>query len=236
MIRFELFFFGLLLVLCSLSAGFAGAAELSDLVATVEQGYQSLADLQAEFKQSTTITAIGRSEKGGGELLLRRSKGATSAQFRFDYTKPAQQIVSDGKTLWYYVPESKQVMMSDMASFFAGGNGLAMTYLTGMGQLSKDFTAKSAGRDKQGNYLLELTPKKPSAVLTRLQLTVAATAVDQYLAAGVAKVPFPLAASMVVDAAGNRTEISYSKVKVNRGLGSDRFKFKVPAGVAVVKQ
>jgi outer membrane lipoprotein carrier protein len=205
------------------------------VVATVEQGYQQLTDLQATFKQKTTIAAIGRSEKGGGELFLRRAKGG-AAQFRFDYTKPPQQIVSDGKTLWYYVPESKQVMVSDMAAFFAGGNSLAMTYLTGMGQLSKDFTAKSGGKDKQGNYLLELTPKKPSPVLAKLQLTVAATAVEEFRAAGAAQVPFPLLSSVVTDGGGNRTEISYSQVKVNRGLGGDRFKFKVPAGVAVVKQ
>jgi outer membrane lipoprotein carrier protein len=236
MIRHGLLSFTLLVALTSMSAALGFSAELTDLVATVEQGYQSLSDLQAEFKQKTSIAAINRSEKGGGELFLRRRKGDTAAQFRFDYTKPAQQIVSDGKTLWYYVPESKQVMVSDMAAFFAGGNGLAMTYLTGMGQLSKDFTAKSAGRDKQGNYLLDLTPKKPSAVLTKLQLTVTAAAVDQYLVEKTAKVPFPLTASVIVDAAGNRTEISYSKVKVNRGLGSERFKFKTPAGVTTVKQ
>jgi outer membrane lipoprotein carrier protein len=212
------------------------ASELSDVVATVEQGYQTLADLQAEFSQKTTIAAISRSEKGAGELLLRRGKGGSAAQFRFDYRKPAQQIVSDGKTLWYYVPEAKQVMVSDMTVFFAGGNGLAMTYLTGMGQLSKDFVAKSAGRNKQGNYVLELSPKKPSAVLTKLLLTVSAAAVDQFRASGAAQVPFPLVTSVVTDAAGNRTEISYSKIRVNRNLDSERFTFKTPAGVAVIKQ
>ena len=211
------------------------AAELADVVSTVEQGYQQLTDLQATFKQKTTIAAIGRSEKGGGELLLRRAKGG-AAQFRFDYTKPAQQIVSDGKTLWYYVPEAKQVMVSDMATFFTGGNSLALTYLTGMGHLSRDFNAKSGGKDKQGNHLLELTPKKPSPVLAKLQLTVAAAAVDQFSADKTARTPFPLLASVVTDGAGNRTEINYSNVKVNRGLSIDRFKFKVPTGVAVVKQ
>jgi outer membrane lipoprotein carrier protein len=226
----------LVVVLTAAGATPGSAAVLQDVVMTVEQGYQKLADLQAEFKQKTTLAAIQRTETGGGELLLRRSKGEATAQFRFDYTKPAQQIVSDGKTLWYYVPASKQVIVSDMATFFAGGNSLALTYLTGMGQLSKDFVTKYAGTDKQGNHLLELTPKKPTSVLQRLQLTVAATAVEQYLAGGGAKMPFPLVASVIVDAAGNRTEITYSKIRVNRGLAADRFKFKVPTGVAVVKQ
>ena len=187
--------------LCFSVVGRVDAADLPDVVATVEQGYQHLTDLQADFKQKTTIASIGRSEKGGGELLLRRAKGG-AAQFRFDYSKPAQQIVSDGKSLWYYVPESKQVIVSDMAAFFAGGNNLAMAYLTGMGQLSKDFTARSAGKDKQGNYLLDLTPKKPSAVLAKLQLAVAATAVEQFRSAGSAQVPFPLVASVVTDGGG----------------------------------
>jgi outer membrane lipoprotein carrier protein len=225
----------ILLLVCTIATP-VGASDLADTVATIEQGYLALADLQADFSQKTTIAAIKRTEKGAGVLQLRRGKGGSAAQFRFDYTKPVQQIVTDGKTLWYYVADSKQVIESDMAVFFAGGNGLAMAYLTGMGQLSRDFTPKNVVKDSQGNYLLELGPKKPTPVLSKLQLTVSAAAVDQFRASGKAQVPFPLVASVLTDAAGNRTEISYSKIRVNRNLGTERFKFKVPTGVALVKQ
>ena len=31
------------------------------------------------------------------------------------------------------------------------------------------------------------------------------------------------------------TRIEYSKIRINKGLGSDRFSFKIPAGVEVIK-
>jgi outer membrane lipoprotein carrier protein len=218
-------------------AAVAGAAELKDVVATLEQGYGSLNDLQADFSQRTTIAALNRNEKGAGELFLKRPARAP-AMFRFDYTKPKQQIISNGKTVWYYIPENKQVMTSDLAAMFAGGNSIALAWLTGMGNLSRDFAAAldGKGRDSKGNYLLELTPKQANQGVARLQLTISARAVEDFLKEGKAVVPFPILASVVTDAMGNRTAIEFSRVRVNRGLDSGRFTFKIPRGVEVIRQ
>jgi outer membrane lipoprotein carrier protein len=222
---------------CMLAAVPAGAAELKDVVATLEQGYGSLADLQADFSQRTTIASLKREERGAGELFLKRP-AKSAAMFRFNYTKPKQQIVSNGKTVWYYQPDAKQVMTSDLAAMFEGGNSIALNYLTGMGNVSRDFTPAFAGsgRDKKGNYLLDLTPKKGNQGVTKLQLTIAARAVDDYLRDGKASMPFPIVASVVTDTMGNRTVIEFSRLRVNQGLDSGRFTFKVPAGVEVIKQ
>ena len=95
-----------------------------------------------------------------GELSIKKAPGG--AMFRFNYTKPRQQIISNGKTVWYYLPDNKQVMVSDVAALFEGGNGMALNYLTGMGHLSADFTAEfpEGRRDKKGNYVIDLVPKK----------------------------------------------------------------------------
>jgi outer membrane lipoprotein carrier protein len=235
--RFHTVVIAVVAVLCLAVAAVAGAAELKDVVATLEQGYGSLNDLQADFAQRTTIAALNRNEKGAGELFLKRPARAP-AMFRFDYTKPKQEIVSNGRTVWYYIPENRQVMTSDLAAMFAGGNSIALAWLTGMGDLSRDFTAAfdGTGRDRKGNYLLDLTPKQANQGVTRLQLTISAEAVDGYLQSGKAVVPFPVLASTVTDAMGNRTAIEFSRVKVNRGLGSGRFTFKIPKGVEVIRQ
>lgn len=208
--------------------------DLTDLVTTVEQGYRQLSDLQASFVQKTTIATIKRTETGTGELLLKRGKGA--AKFRFDYQKPKQQIISDGATLWYYQPNEKQVLKTSSENYLAGGNSLAMSYLTGMGDLSRDFTPKAAGKDPQGNYLLELSPRKKSPIVHHIQLAVSADALQRFRNEGAAQVPFPLAASILFDAAGNRTEIRYDRIKVNQGISNSRFVFTVPSGVTVIQQ
>jgi outer membrane lipoprotein carrier protein len=72
-------------------------------------------------------------------------------------------------------------------------------------------------------------------VLAKLQLTVAAEAVERYTADGAVKNIFPVVASVVHDAGGNQTRIDYSRVRVNKGLDNGRFNFKIPAGVELIK-
>jgi len=228
-----------LLLLVPVSAQVWGAekkASLADVVSALEKGYSSLQDVQADFAQKTVIAGINREQRGSGELLLKKPASAT-AMFRFNYLKPKQQIVSNGKQVWFYLPENRQVMVSSVTDMFKGGNSIALNYLTGLGHVSRDFTASFAQepRDKNGNYLLELQPKSPSAVLSKLQLTVSAAAVEHFLRDGSVQDIFPVIASVIHDAGGNQTRIDYSRVRVNKGLANSRFTFKVPQGVEVVK-
>jgi outer membrane lipoprotein carrier protein len=224
------------IIMLSLSASPGYGADLTEVIATLEQGYNSLADMQADFSQRTAISSMKREEHGKGELFIKKTKGG-QAMFRFNYSKPRQQIISDGKSVWYYLPDNKQVMVSDVATLFSGGNGIALNYLTGMGHVSRDFTITFAGegRDKIGNYVLDLAPKQPSQVMTRLRLTIATSAVKQFRESGKPLAQFPIVSSMVDDPFGNRTVIEFSRVKVNQGIASDRFAFKIPKGVEIIK-
>ena len=214
----------------------AAPASLKEVVSALEKGYAGLQDVQADFSQKTTIAAVNREQKGSGDVLLKRPASAT-AMFRFNYSKPKQQIISNGKQVWFYTPESKQVLVNSVAAMFAGGNSIALSYLTGLGHVSRDFdvTLAAEPQDKNGNYQLELTPKKPSTVLTRLQLTVSAEAVEQIRSTGEVKNIFPIVSSIVHDAGGNRTRIDYSRARVNKGIADGKFNFKIPEGVEIIK-
>jgi len=211
-------------------------ATLHDVVAALEKGYATLQDVQANFTQKTIVTGIKKEQRGNGEVLLRRP-GSSTAMFRFNYAKPKQQIISNGKQVWFYLPENRQVMVSSVAAMFKGGNGIALSYLTGMGHVSRDFSIVFAReqQDKNGNYQLVLLPKKPTPVLSKLSLSVSAEAVDRFLQQGTVKDIFPIVSSIVVDAGGNETRIDYSRARVNRGIGSEKFNFKIPQGVEVIK-
>ena len=209
---------------------------LKDVVVALEKSYVGLQDVQADFSQRTTIAGINREQKGNGEVLLKRPASAT-AMFRFNYAKPKQQIVSNGKQVWFYTAENKQVLVSSVETMFKGGNSIALSYLTGLGNVSRDFKVLFAKeqQDKKGNFQLELIPKNPSPVLVKLQLTVAAEAVERYIAEGTVKDIFPVVSSVVHDAGGNQTRIDYSRVRVNKGLDNGKFNFKVPEGAEIIK-
>lgn len=211
-------------------------AGLKDVIGALEKGYAGLQDVRADFSQRALVAGIGREQKGNGEVYLKRPASST-AMFRFDYIKPKQQIISNGKQVWYYLPENRQVMVSSVADMFRGGNSIALSYLTGLGHVTRDFAVSFAKeqRDKNGDYQLDLVPKKPTPVLARLQLTVSAAAVERFVRQGSLQDTFPVRASVVHDAGGNQTRIDYSRVRVNKGLDNGIFNFKVPAGVEVVK-
>ena len=211
-------------------------AALKDVVAALEKGYATLQDVQADFSQRTTIAAIKKEQRGSGEVLLKRPASST-AMFRFNYTKPKQQIVSNGRQVWFYLPENRQVMVSQVSEMFKGGNNIALSYLTGLGHVSRDFSIAFAGekRDKGGNYQLELVPHKPSPVLAKLQLTVSVEAVEHFLKDGAVRDIFPIVSSVVFDITGNETRIDYSRARVNKGIDNGKFSFKIPKGVEVIK-
>lgn len=233
------------LVVCCLALSFqlvnAGRAQaeadLKDIVAAVERSYESLSDLQASFSQKTYIASMKREQTGKGTLSIRKNPGA-AAMFRFDYTKPKQLIVSDGTSVWFYLPENNQVMVTDVRSMFEGGNGVALNFLTGIGRLSRDFsiTRPNGGRDAKGNYLLELVPKSSSKNLQKLRLTVSAEVVDGHLKGARGKGGFPIVSSVVYDHFGTRTTIDFGNVRINSGLKTSLFTFKVPKGVELIRQ
>lgn len=211
-------------------------ATLKEVVSALEKGYSTLQDVQADFSQRTVVAAVKREQRGNGEVLLKRPASAT-AMFRFNYAKPKQQIICNGKQVWFYMPENRQVMVTPVADMFKGGNAIALSYLTGLGHVSRDFAIAFAReqRDKNGNYQLELAPKNPSPVLAKLRLTVSADAVERFLKEGTVRDAFPIVSSVVFDVGGNETRIDYSRTRVNKGIDNGRFSFKIPEGVEVIK-
>ena len=218
------------------SASAADKPDLQEILAALKNGYASMKDLHADFHQKTYIATLKREEKGSGELFLKKT--GETAQFRFDYIKPRQQIISNGKTVWYYLPDNKQVILTDTAKLFAGGNGMALSYLTGLGKLSEDFEVKllSQNPDNKGNFQLELIPKKANQAVAKLHLSVSDAAVKKSGNNPTGAAFFPLTSSVLFDQLGNRTTIEYSNIRLNSGLGNERFSFKPPAGVEVIKQ
>ena len=236
--QLTLYLFSLILLIVTAFPSLAAdrAVALKDVVAALEKGYSTLQDVQADFSQKTVISGMKKEQRGSGEVLLKRP-GSATAMFRFNYAKPRQQIISNGKQVWFYLPDNRQVMVSSVAEMFKGGNTIALSYLTGLGHVSRDFSTSFAKdqRDKNGNPQLELIPKNPTPVLARLQLTVSAEAVERYLQQGSVKDIFPVVSSVIIDAAGNETRIDYSHARVNRGIDNGKFSFKIPEGVEVVK-
>jgi outer membrane lipoprotein carrier protein len=164
--------------------------------------------------------------------------------------------------MWVYLPENNQVIQSDIGLVSKASESSPMTFLTGLGNLSRDFQISfaSPNRDVDGNYILELRPRRTTALLNRMLIVVDRNLVDQSVpeekkseiqkewdrvtpkpvpgnfgSRSAHRSEFPILSTTVYDPNGNSTLIEFNNIRVNVGLSPGSFRFMLPAGVEVVR-
>jgi len=202
----------LVLLLCAWSglACAAGAVNvgLSDVIAAVEKSFQPdnrgqllVSDFTADFFQRTLLAKENREMRGDGRLAVRMPSGNSPLMFHFEYYRPSQQeIISDGRSMWIYHPENREVILSDVSFLynrpgFDPSRDQAVNFLQGLGRISMDFQINFAAGmyDAAGNYVLELNPRRAMLNTRRILLVVnRASVLGQTAARTAAKDPFHL--------------------------------------------
>ena len=181
-------------LLASLAAP-AWAASLGDVISALETPFQTetdeklrIYDYSADFFQESKIASLDRLQRASGEVEVafdyQRTNTVPRVKFHWQYEQPTtQEIVSDAKTLWVYLPENNQVIQSDIEMVNRSRQNDPMTFLTGLGKLSRDFSIHWAvpNYDVEGNHVLELTPKRVSSLINKLIIVVDRYAVEAYL-------------------------------------------------------
>jgi len=236
------------LILSLLLPALAGAANVSlkDVIDALEVPFQGAGagqvhDVRADFFQESRIAALDRTQRGRGTVMFLFEPGdsrrAPIAMFNWQYEEPNdQEIVSDGRTMWVYLPESRQVIESDLSLASRGGAVNPVTFLSSLGNLSRDFFIgyASPNTDSAGNYILDLRPKQSSQLIRNLRIVVdGGAAQEQVNPRG--RLYFPILSTTVTDPSDNQTTIEFSNLRVNRGLSRADFRFMQPPGVEVVK-
>ncbi|MBT1072272.1 LolA family protein [Pelotalea chapellei] len=177
------------LLLCSWTWASAATmnAGLNDVIAAVEKAFQQdnsghapISDFTADFFQRTQLSTDRREMRGDGRVSVRMPSDGQPLMFRFEYYRPArQEIVSDGRSMWIYLPENRQVILSDVSFLYdrrslSPNNDPSVNFLQGLGRISKDFQINFAPGmyDAAGNYVLELNPRRSMLNTRRILLVV----------------------------------------------------------------
>ncbi len=184
----------------------------------IQNRYEKANDVEANFIQEYIGKGMKQPSRGEGKVYLKK-KG----MMRWDYTTPHQKLISNGHTLWFYQPDEKQVLVSNLSSVLKERTPLA--FLAGAGDLSRDFNLlnlKEPLSQEEENYVVELAPKEPLATFSKLVLTV-----DQKT--------FTVLQAGVFDGMGNVTRTRFSDIQTNVGLSNSFFQFTVPPGTEVIK-
>lgn len=191
---------------------------VDQLLQHLQGEYASLKDLKIDFSQSTVFQSLGTSNrreiKGEGTFYLKRPN-----MMRWDYTEPEKQhIISDGKKIWIYLEEDRQVMVEPATSVL--DKRLLSWFFMGTRAIKDEFnvTLKERGEDIE----LALTPKILQPNLKSMYIWLK-------------KKNYQIIKVSTIDLYGNTTTIVFTKILFNPGLPVSLFRFSPPKGVEVIK-
>ena len=193
----------LLLLMLPCELGVAAGA-----IQALQQYYDSVHTLTGRFVQKTHAEDGSRIDASSGELALARPN-------RFDwlYEEPyRQRIVADGKRLWVYDVELRQVTVKPLDDVL--GVGPALLLSGRFSDLQRSFELKDLG----GGWL-RLQPKTDQWDFQRLRL---------HIAHGVPDV------IEIDDGLGQTTRLELHDLQRNPVFEPQRFRFTPPEGVDVI--
>lgn len=143
----------------------------ADIVRKVQTFYTKTKTLSAKFRQIVTNKVFGDKRVSDGRVWIKKP-----GKMRWDYKGKKlaveKSFISDGTTLWAVEHDNKQAATRSLKETTLP---VAVTFLYGKGDLMRDFSPKldNSGRyGKKSDYVLELTPRIPSAQYKKLYLVV----------------------------------------------------------------
>ena len=184
------------------------------LARSLQQRYQGIRDFSASFTHSYR----------GGVLRTQTTESGTVAVkkpglMRWIYTRPEKkEFVSDGKKIYSYLPQDKQVIVNDVPADQVATPAL---FLAGKGDISRDFTAAAADSPVPGAFALKLTPRRSEPDY-------------QYLIVALDPATLQIRALTTRDHQGGDSTLTFTNMKENRGLSDKDFAFRIPRGVDVI--
>ena len=213
-----------LLAIClalTVSSGFSAATQneqgLSDIVGGVERSFARMKDFSSDFIQ-VFEDSLNRKQQESGHLYLMRPR-----MMRWEYKSPEDKLfISDGKTVYFYVPADRQVTKEAVKSSF--DDRIPLMFLLGQSNLRNEFTRFELLNTKpffEGTRVVRMYPK------AKTDLTEVTIEVDP--------ATYLIRRLLLVHSDGSKSEFYFSAIRTNTGLRASFFDFAVPPGVEVVQ-
>ena len=193
------------------------SADVKTLAAAVDEHYNHLHSLQAEFTEEYHGSGMDRTE--AGTLWLKKP-----GKMRWEYRSPREKLfVSDGRDAWFYVPADRQARKTAAKKLEDVRSPLA--FLLGKTKLEKELQGLSLAPDvaslAPGNVVLRGVPQ---AMADRVNEIVLEITPDRQIARIV-----------IQEVDGSSTEYRFGEMKEDVAIADGKFAFKPPAGTETVE-
>jgi outer membrane lipoprotein carrier protein len=211
--RFALVSVGLLCL--SLSAAAAAQQSAQQVAAALQAKYDKVRDFTADFTQHYESGILRKKSTQRGKLQVKKP-----GKMRWDYTAPDKKLfVSDGSRVYLWVPADNQVTTSTVPPQDEATT--AVQFLTGKGNVVRDFTVSFTPNPPAGSYGLRLEPRLKERDYDWLELVVDQTSMQ-------------IRSLTAADRQGGQSAFTFTNIKENVGLADKTFAFTIPRGADVI--
>jgi outer membrane lipoprotein carrier protein len=210
------------LLLAVAATSVAGAEDVHAIAQAVDEHYNHLRSLRAEFTEEYRGAGMERTESG--TVWLEKGGMKKPGKMRWEYRSPREKLfVSDGTSAWFYVPGDRQVRKTDARKLDDVRSPLA--FLLGKSKLEKELQGLSLAPDVEpvaaGDVVLRGVPQALADRVSEILLEVT---------------PEHRIARIVIDEVdGSATEYRFSEQKENVAIPEGEFQFSPPPGTETIE-
>jgi len=193
------------------------SSDAAELARNLQKKYEQVRDFSADFEHVYEGGVLKKKVTERGTVLVKKP-----GMMRWTYTSPEKkEFVSDGRRLYSYVPEDRQVIVSTVPP--ADEASSPALFLAGRGNLLRDFTPSIASVSGigPGEAALKLVPRMPQREYDWIVL-----ALD--------RASLQIRRLVTTDAQGGTSTFVFTRLRENVGLPDKAFTFTIPRGVDVV--
>jgi chaperone LolA len=202
----------IILVLISLIA-FSSAQSVDDIVEEIQERYEDLENLSAEFKQVELFQLTGSKNETSGKIYVKNG-----TQYRLETDD--RVIATDGVTVWTYSMFNNQVLIDRVKK-----NDASVLPRDLLFNYPREYYASLLNTEDyndEEHYVVKLDPKEDThGYVKTMKIWVNS---DNYL---ISKIEYN-------DFNDNTSSFAIEKIDINTELKDAFFKFTVPEGVEVV--
>jgi outer membrane lipoprotein carrier protein len=213
-----------LVSLCLLPFKAGGDEGLPEILEGILHRYGNLKGLSVTYQReiiTKSMALLGEEMKGDlatGKIFF---KPPHNLYIKQETPKP-ETVVTDGRTLWWYIPDKKLVYQ--YPSYKLGKELILLgDIFRGLRSIGDSFDVIQSDLGDKKEYHLRLIPNPPWEEIDHIDLRVS-------------KESFEIRSVEVHNILGNITRFILGDLTLENDLDTGMFQFKVPAGVEVVKE
>ncbi len=144
---------------------FLFAQDLQTILDKIQYFYKNIQTIQADFFQETIFFDKSK-EVRSGKLWIKQP-----GNFRWEYQTPEKfLIISDGKKIFVYYPEEKEVLIYPSGKLIS--SQLALGFMSGRGDIKKDLKVETYKILDEKTWEISFLPLTKDSYIEKLVLTV----------------------------------------------------------------